>query len=95
MIPHPRVIDILAATAAEALATMPAAAELAELIMLDDPLDDLPLPPLPHIDRKACANSNKYSRCDNKAETGHIYCTSCRLATGGYMRYNRSARTTA
>jgi hypothetical protein len=42
---------------------------------------------------KRCENQGKTAetRCDNKAEQGHIYCTKCRLHSGGYNRYNPSA----
>ena len=38
-----------------------------------------------------CANSSKEHRCANRAELGHIFCKPCRLALGGYDRYNRPA----
>jgi hypothetical protein len=38
-----------------------------------------------------CANSNKSNRCHHEAQLGHIYCKPCRLATGGYDRYNPAA----
>ena len=45
---------------------------------------------------KRCENQGKTAetRCDNKAEQGHIYCTKCRLHSGGYDRYtpNRFAQ---
>lgn len=50
---------------------------------------------MPHTDSKKCANSNKHSRCNVDAALGHMYCTNCRVATGGYLRYNSPARLTA
>jgi uncharacterized OB-fold protein len=37
---------------------------------------------------KKCANSTKEVKCGRDHVPGHIYCTSCRLQTGGYYRYN-------
>ena len=36
---------------------------------------------------KKCANSTKEVKCGRDAVPGHIYCTSCRLQNGGYLRY--------
>lgn len=66
-----------------------------EFILTAGDFIDGELPPVYHDDRSKCVNSNRYSVCKNKADLGHIYCTSCRLATGGYMRYNRRTRPTA
>lgn len=38
-----------------------------------------------------CANRKKNTACDRRATPGHIYCKPCRLATGGYDRYNPPA----
>jgi hypothetical protein len=39
-----------------------------------------------------CANhSAKNRECDRQATPGHIYCTPCRVATGGYNRYTSPA----
>jgi hypothetical protein len=39
-----------------------------------------------------CANhSAKNRECERPATPGHIYCKPCRLATGGYDRYNPPA----
>ena len=38
-------------------------------------------------------NSTKEQRCERHATPGHIYCTPCRLASGGYLRYNPPAPT--
>lgn len=37
---------------------------------------------------KRCENLGKAQNCGNSAASGHIYCKPCRLATGGYDRYN-------
>ena len=44
---------------------------------------------------KRCENQGKtaQTRCDNFAAPGHIYCTSCRLQSGGYYRYTPQATT--
>jgi len=36
---------------------------------------------------KTCANRNNDAKCERHATPGHIYCTNCRVANGGYHRY--------
>jgi hypothetical protein len=41
-----------------------------------------------------CANQSDAGgaeKCQQPATTGHIYCTKCRIANGGYNRYNPPA----
>jgi hypothetical protein len=48
-----------------------------------------------HSGQGTCANSSREkggSKCKNAAVEGHIYCDPCRLALGGYHRYNRPAK---
>jgi len=40
---------------------------------------------------KECMNSTKEMKCERVTEPGHIYCTPCRIANGGYLRYNQPA----
>lgn len=35
-----------------------------------------------------CANQGDSQKCNQLALRGHIYCPQCRLANGGYDRYN-------
>jgi hypothetical protein len=37
-----------------------------------------------------CANRHAKVACPRDAERHHIYCLACRVATGGYNRYNRN-----
>ncbi len=42
-----------------------------------------------------CANQSREPgglKCKNRAVPGHIYCDPCRIALGGYNRYNRRAQ---
>lgn len=34
--------------------------------------------------RKACANHSAQHPCKNPPSAGHIFCTDCRIANGGY-----------
>lgn len=47
-------------------------------------MTDLPVP----CKGAHCANSNKEQSCQRIATPGHIYCNPCRVANGGYNRYN-------
>jgi hypothetical protein len=38
--------------------------------------------------RGTCCNQNKETKCGRDKVPGHIYCNSCRVATGGFNRYN-------
>lgn len=43
-----------------------------------------------------CENSSSEQngpKCKNRAVQGHIYCDPCRIACGGYLRYNPPAVT--
>lgn len=46
---------------------------------------------------RRCANNGDQPewKCRSNAVPGHIYCKPCRLATGGYDRYNPPRRKTA
>lgn len=35
-----------------------------------------------------CANGGERDVCRSRAKPGHIYCTPCYVANGGYNRYN-------
>ena len=40
---------------------------------------------------RRCANSTKEKKCDRPPMQTHIFCTSCYLQYGGYLRYSCSA----
>lgn len=51
--------------------------------------------PKSHSLRGSCANQSREAggtKCPNHNVPGHIYCTPCYVANGGYDRYNRPAK---
>lgn len=49
-------------------------------------------PPQEDSDKPRCKNSRKGLVCERPPLQGHIFCNECRIATGGYNRYPKGAR---